>query len=102
VYSGRTNRSFDHDLSPKEKLPWFITTKNKEPFAFAARYEWWIPREGARLETFTIIATTPNAVRKPIHDRDSKFPTNPFCVLGNPHAMHIGMTNRVRMPLRCF
>jgi putative SOS response-associated peptidase YedK len=56
-------------LSPKEKQPWFITTKNKEPFAFAGLYEWWIPREGARLETFTIITTTPNAVCKPIHDR---------------------------------
>jgi putative SOS response-associated peptidase YedK len=56
-------------LSPKEKQPYFITTKNKEPFALAGLYEWWIPREGPRLETFTIITTTPNALCKPIHDR---------------------------------
>ncbi|MBV9331546.1 MAG: SOS response-associated peptidase, partial [Alphaproteobacteria bacterium] len=41
-------------LSPKEKQPYFITLKDKEPFALAGMWEWWIPREGPRLETFTI------------------------------------------------
>jgi putative SOS response-associated peptidase YedK len=56
-------------LSPKEKQPYFITLKDKEPFAFAGLYENWIPREGPRLETFTIITCAPNALLSPIHDR---------------------------------
>jgi putative SOS response-associated peptidase YedK len=56
-------------LSPKEKQPYFITLKNKEPFAFAGLYEWWIPREGARLETFTIITCAPNKLVGELHDR---------------------------------
>jgi len=56
-------------LGPKEKQPWFITLKNKEPFAFAGLYEGWIPREGPKLETFAIITTSPNALLAPIHDR---------------------------------
>src|SRR5262249_55482296 len=33
-------------ITPKEKQPYFITLKDKEPFAFAGLYEFWIPREG--------------------------------------------------------
>jgi putative SOS response-associated peptidase YedK len=56
-------------LTPKEKQPYFITLKNKEPFAFAGLYEWWIPREGPRLETFTIITCAPNKLTAALHDR---------------------------------
>jgi len=56
-------------ISPKEKQPWFITLKDKAPFAFAGIYEWWIPREGPRIETFAILTCAPNALCAPVHDR---------------------------------
>jgi len=56
-------------LSPKEKQPYFITLKNKAAFAFAGLYESWIPREGPRLETFTILTCAPNPLVATLHDR---------------------------------
>ena len=56
-------------VTPKEKQPYFITLKDKAPFAFAGLYEWWIPREGPRLETFSIITCAPNALVAELHDR---------------------------------
>jgi putative SOS response-associated peptidase YedK len=56
-------------LGPKEKQPYFITLKDKAPFSFAGLYEWWIPREGSRLETFTIITCKPNPLVADLHDR---------------------------------
>jgi len=56
-------------ITPKEKQPYFITLKDKAPFAFAGLYEWWIPREGSRLETFTIITCAPNPLVAELHDR---------------------------------
>jgi len=56
-------------LTPKEKQPYFITLKDKAPFAFAGLYEGWIPREGPRLETFTIITCPPNSLVASLHDR---------------------------------
>ena len=60
-------------ISPKEKQPYFITTKNHEPFAFAGLWEWWrakeAPKDAPGLETFTILTTEPNTLCAPIHDR---------------------------------
>lgn len=56
-------------ISAKEKQPWFITTIDRAPFAFAGVYEGWIPREGPRLETFAIITCAPNSLIAPLHDR---------------------------------
>ena len=60
-------------IGPKEKQPYFITTRNREPFAFAGLWEWWrpkgAPRDTPALETFTILTTEPNAVCTPIHNR---------------------------------
>jgi putative SOS response-associated peptidase YedK len=53
-----------------EKQPWFFTTQNHEPFAFAGLWEHWHdPNAAAPLETFTILTMMPNAVCAPIHDR---------------------------------
>ncbi|HLY04746.1 MAG TPA: SOS response-associated peptidase [Rhizomicrobium sp.] len=61
------------ELPDGQKQPWFITTRDREPFAFAGLWEWWRPRDASRddaaLETFTILTTEPNAVCAPIHDR---------------------------------
>jgi len=60
-------------IGPKEKQPYFITTRNQEPFAFAGLWEWWRAKDAARdtpaLETFTILTTEPNAMCAPIHNR---------------------------------
>lgn len=60
-------------VGPVGKQPWFITTKHKEPFAFAGLWEWWRPTDAAAdlptLETFTILTTEPNALCAPIHNR---------------------------------
>jgi putative SOS response-associated peptidase YedK len=56
-------------ITPKEKLPWFITLKEKAPFAFAGLYEKFYPREGSSVETFAIITCAPNTLIAPLHDR---------------------------------
>ena len=53
-------------IGPAEKQPYFITTKDKEPFALAGLWEWWrskeAPKDDLGLETFTILTTEPNAL----------------------------------------
>jgi putative SOS response-associated peptidase YedK len=60
-------------LGPVQKQPFFVTTKGREPFAFAGLWDWWRPRDAAEeapnLETFTILTTEPNAVCATIHNR---------------------------------
>jgi putative SOS response-associated peptidase YedK len=53
----------------KTKLPFAIALKSGEPYAFAGLWERWQPREGAGLETFTILTTDPNELMEPIHNR---------------------------------
>ena len=51
-------------VGPKEKQPYFITTKGRAPFAFAGLWEWWrakeAPKDEPGLETFTILTTEQN------------------------------------------
>jgi putative SOS response-associated peptidase YedK len=60
-------------IGPIEKQPYFITMKDRAPFAFAGLWEWWrakdAPKEETGLETFTILTTEPNALCAPIHNR---------------------------------
>ncbi len=60
-------------VGPKEKQPYFLTTKGRAPFAFAGLWDWWraqeAPNDEPRLETFTILTTEPNALCAPIHNR---------------------------------
>lgn len=60
-------------VGPKEKQPYFITTKDKYSFAFAGLWEWWrakdAPKDEPGLETFTILTTEPNMLCAPIHSR---------------------------------
>lgn len=55
------------------KQPYFITTKDGEPFAFAGLWERWRAKDGHPevpwLETFTTLTTEPNSLCAPIHDR---------------------------------
>jgi len=56
-------------LDSRAKLPFAIAMKSGEPYAFAGLWESWRPRDGERLETFTILTTDPNEVMEPIHNR---------------------------------
>jgi putative SOS response-associated peptidase YedK len=54
---------------PTRDKPRLITLKNGEPFSFAGLWESWGPRDGDRVETFTILTTTPNEFMGTIHNR---------------------------------
>ena len=53
----------------KTKLPFAFALKGGEPYALAGLWERWQPKEGAALETFTILTTDPNALMEPVHNR---------------------------------
>jgi putative SOS response-associated peptidase YedK len=53
----------------KTKHPYAFALKSGEPYALAGLWDRWQPKEGAALETFTILTTDPNALMEPIHNR---------------------------------
>jgi putative SOS response-associated peptidase YedK len=53
----------------KAKNPYAIALKSGEPCALAGLWERWQPKEGAPLETFTILTTDPNELMEPFHNR---------------------------------
>ena len=56
-------------LDPKTRRPFAFALASGEPYAFAGLWESWRPKEGAPLETFTILTTDPNQLMEPIHNR---------------------------------
>lgn len=54
---------------PTRQTPRLITLKNSEPFSFAGLWESWAPKDGDRIETFTILTCAPNEFMAPIHNR---------------------------------
>jgi putative SOS response-associated peptidase YedK len=60
---------FEWQAVAGRKQPWAITLPGRELIAFAGLWERWRPREGAPVETFTIVTTDANAQVAPIHDR---------------------------------
>jgi len=52
------------------KVPMWIHLKKREPFAFAALWDYWRDPAGDKeLDSFTIITTEANALLRPIHNR---------------------------------
>lgn len=51
------------------KQPMWITLTDHRQFYMAGIYSFWQHPEGERLQTFSIITTSPNALMRPIHDR---------------------------------
>ena len=50
------------------KQPYLFRMKGDRPFAFAGLWDtWW--RDGEKLESFTILTTSPNDLVAPVHDR---------------------------------
>jgi len=54
---------------PTRDKPRLITLKNNEPFSFAGLWETWGSKDGNKIESFTILTTTPNEFMAPIHNR---------------------------------
>ena len=53
----------------KSKVPHYIRLKSGEPFGFAGLWETWSAPSGERIQSCTIITTTPNALIAEIHNR---------------------------------
>ncbi|MBZ5588710.1 MAG: SOS response-associated peptidase [Acidobacteriia bacterium] len=51
------------------KQPYFISFRDRRPFAFAGLWELWQGEGGDPIESCTIITTTANDVVAPVHDR---------------------------------
>ena len=60
---------FEWQGEPGRKQPFAITLPGTPLFAFAALWESWKPRDGAPVETFTIVTTDANEHVARIHDR---------------------------------
>lgn len=56
-------------ITTKERQPYFIALKSRQPLAFAGLWERWHKKDGSALETFTILTTHANEIMAPIHDR---------------------------------
>ena len=53
----------------KTKQPWNIFRADGQPLALAGLWEHWTSAEGVKLESVTVITTTPNDFMAEIHDR---------------------------------
>lgn len=60
---------YEWQRTDKGKVPYRITLKTEEPFAFAGIWSSVPTADGKEVQTFAIITTTPNDVMVPIHDR---------------------------------
>jgi len=56
-------------VDKKTKHPFAFALKSRTPYAMAGLWERWQPKEGAALETFTILTTDPNELMEPVHNR---------------------------------
>lgn len=54
----------------KQKQPFAVRLKDREPFALGGLWEYWRPKEGGTgVASCTILTTDPNSLLRPIHDR---------------------------------
>ncbi len=53
----------------KRKVPMWVYLKSRKPFGLAGLWDVWRKPDGAKVESFTIIATEPNGLIQPIHNR---------------------------------
>ena len=80
---------------PTRTTPRLITLRDNEPFAFAGLWEPWRPRTGGdKVETFTILTTTPNEFMAVVHHR------MPVMLGQNDWATWLGETNATREQLQ--
>jgi putative SOS response-associated peptidase YedK len=52
-----------------KKQPYFFRLRDEQPFGFARLWDRWQGREGAVIESCTILTTEANDMLRPVHDR---------------------------------
>lgn len=60
---------YEWQRQEKRKQPFYIRMKDEAPFAFAGLWELWEGKDGAVLESCTLLTTEPNELMSPIHNR---------------------------------
>ncbi|MBN1645626.1 SOS response-associated peptidase [Candidatus Woesearchaeota archaeon] len=60
---------YEWKKTPEGRIPYRITLKSEELFAFAGLYDRWRDPEGNEVMSFTIITLPPNDLVRQIHDR---------------------------------
>jgi putative SOS response-associated peptidase YedK len=66
---------FEWQLVGQQRIPWYISLKNGEPFVFAGLCDSWIdPRTGEILKSFSIITTDANPMLAHIHNTKKRMP----------------------------
>lgn len=63
------------DKKGKKKTPYFITTSDDEPFAFAGIYSNWLDKStGEIIKTYSIVTTAANELMRKIHNSKQRMP----------------------------
>lgn len=60
---------YEWKKTSEKKIPYRISMKTNEPFAFAGIWDEWRTPNGECLRSFAIITTEPNALMKALHNR---------------------------------
>ena len=60
---------YEWKKTSEKKIPYRISMKTDEPFAFAGIWDEWRTPNGECLRSFAIITTEPNALMQPLHSR---------------------------------
>lgn len=53
----------------KTKVPYFVSMKDRRPFAFAGLWDEWQSPDGGSLRTCTLVTTKPNELMSTLHNR---------------------------------
>jgi putative SOS response-associated peptidase YedK len=81
---------YEWQASAGRKVPWHITLKDGQPFAFAGLWERWGKAPGGSwVESCAIVTTSANQLLRPLHDR------MPVILAPDDHAAWLG-EDRVR------
>ncbi len=60
---------FEWDKKGQTRRPYYFQLKDERPFAFAGLWDRWTSQDRERVESCTIITTTPNELLARVHDR---------------------------------
>lgn len=60
---------YDWRQDAEGKQPMRIVRRDRKVFSMAGLYDTWVSPDGIKLNTCTILTTTPNELMEPIHDR---------------------------------
>tara|TARA_A100001037_G_scaffold306827_1_gene356437 strand:- start:17323 stop:17994 length:672 start_codon:yes stop_codon:yes gene_type:complete len=60
---------FEWKKENREKIPYFISLKNKNPFFFAGIWDQWVSEQGIEKQTFAILTTKAKGHISNIHER---------------------------------